>query len=71
MDIPTLMRSYMYAFGHKQPAKARDTLRSWSPIDVACKTCDRCTVECSLGFDVRSRALDIARILEVPKEFLG
>ncbi|MCK5407111.1 MAG: aldo/keto reductase [Candidatus Krumholzibacteria bacterium] len=71
MDIPTLMRSYMYAFGHRSPRKARATLRSWTPADVACKTCNNCSVECSLGFDVKTRALEIARILEVPSEFLG
>jgi predicted aldo/keto reductase-like oxidoreductase len=70
MDVPTLMRSYMYAFGHRQPRKARDTLRSWTPTDVSCRSCGECKVECSLGFDVKSRALDIARILEVPKDFL-
>jgi predicted aldo/keto reductase-like oxidoreductase len=71
MDIPTLMRSHMYAFGHGQPKKARDTLRSWSSADVACAGCRECRVECAHGFDVKSRALDIARILEVPTEFLA
>ncbi|UCG51463.1 MAG: aldo/keto reductase [Candidatus Latescibacterota bacterium] len=71
MDIPTLMRSYMYAFGHRRPKKARDTLRSWTSSQIGCKSCTMCEVTCSLGFDVRSRALDIARILEVPEEFLG
>ena len=71
IDIPTLMRSYMYAFGHRSPRKARATLRSWTPADVACKTCNNCTVECSFGFDVKTRALEVARILEVPSEFLG
>ncbi len=70
MDIPTLMRGYMYAFGHRQPGKARDTLRSWTAADVGCKSCRACEVECALGFDVRTRALDIARILEVPMELL-
>jgi len=71
MDIPTLMRSYMYAFGHRQPKKARDTLRSWTSTELACKNCDKCAVECSLGFDVKRRALDITRILKIPEEFLG
>jgi predicted aldo/keto reductase-like oxidoreductase len=71
VDIPTLMRSHMYAFGHRQPKKARETLRSWSPADVACAGCRSCRVECARGFDVRSRAADVARILEVPTEFLG
>jgi predicted aldo/keto reductase-like oxidoreductase len=71
MDVPTLMRSYMYAFGHRQPGKARETLRSWTPADVRCGGCGVCRVRCALGFDVKARALDIARILEVPPEFLG
>jgi len=71
MNIPALMRSHMYAFGHRQPKKARDTLRSWTPEDIACRTCGSCLVECARGFDVKSRVLDIARILHVPAEFLG
>jgi predicted aldo/keto reductase-like oxidoreductase len=71
MDIPTLMRSHMYAFGHQEPKKARETLRSWTSAEVACRSCAICEVKCSLGFDVKSRALDVARILEVPEEFLA
>jgi len=70
MDIPTLMRGYMYAFGYQEPKKARETLRSWTPDEVACKKCTECVVRCSLGFDVKSRVLDIARILDVPEDFL-
>ena len=70
MDVPALMRSYMYAFGHRQPRKARETLRSWTSADVACTRCPSCEVVCALRFDVKARALDIARILEVPVEFL-
>ena len=71
LDIPTLMRSHMYAFGHRHPGKAKQTLRSWSPSDVPCGSCAVCGVRCARGFDVKSRALDIARILEVPTEFLA
>jgi len=71
MDIPTLMRGYMYAFGHRQPKKAKDALRSWTSADVPCASCGGCDVHRSLGFDVKTRALDIARILDVPAEFLG
>jgi len=71
VDIPILMRSYMYAFGHRQPGKARDTLRGIEPADIACADCGTCRVECRHGFDVKSRALDMARLLEVPEEFLS
>lgn len=62
--IPTLMRSYMYATGYQEPARAIRTLRGWTSSDVACTTCDRCHVRCALGFDVRSRALQMARLLD-------
>ena len=45
---------------------------TWHPsADVACAGCRECRVECTHGFDVKSRALDILRLLEVPPEFLG
>jgi predicted aldo/keto reductase-like oxidoreductase len=71
LDIPTLMRSYMYAFGYQDHKKAKDTLRYWTSSDIPCNNCLMCEVWCSLGFDVKSRAMDIGRILEVPGEFLG
>lgn len=71
MDIPTLMRSYMYAFGHRRPSKARETLQRWTSAEISCGSCSECRVECSLGFDVRSRVQDVARVLDVPEEFLA
>jgi hypothetical protein len=71
VDIPTLMRSHMYAYGHRKPAKAKRTLAGWSPRDVACAECGACVVTCPKGFDVRERALEIGRIIGVPVEFLG
>ena len=55
---------------HEPYIKARETLRSWTSAEVTCRSCATCEVKCSLGFDVKSRALDVARILEVPEEFL-
>lgn len=71
VDIPTLMRSHMYAYGHCQPAKAKATLAQWSSGDVACTSCGNCVVECSQAFDIKTRAIEIARIIDVPGEFLG
>jgi predicted aldo/keto reductase-like oxidoreductase len=64
MDIPTLMRASMYAFGHQQPQKARDTLRTWKPSAIACETCQKCAVHCSLGLDVKSSALATKHLLQ-------
>ena len=71
VDVPTVMRSYMYAYGYKSPRTAKDTLAAVDLDDLACATCDECTVTCKMKFDVRRRAVDIARIRSVPEEFLA
>jgi predicted aldo/keto reductase-like oxidoreductase len=60
LEIPGLMRAYMYAFGHDKPRKALETLKGWSPAGLACRDCAACTVRCALGIDIRSRALELA-----------
>ncbi len=70
LDIPTAMRSYMYAYGYEQPAKARKTLDDVNISGVPCKECQICHVTCPSGFDVKAKITDIARLKGVPKEFL-
>jgi len=70
VDIPTMMRSYMYAFGYNSPGKARITLEQVKLANVPCVDCESCSVVCSSGFDIKRKAVDIARILDVPKDFL-
>lgn len=64
VEIPTLMRSYMYAVGYGQPGQAVRTVRAQTSADIACTRCDRCRVRCALGFDVRAGALHIARLVD-------
>ncbi len=70
IDIPTAMRSYMYAYGHRRPAKARETLEEAGLGPSPCGDCASCPVRCSLGIPVRDRVRDIARLAAVPAEFL-
>ncbi len=70
LPIPELMRSYMYNYGYSYPAKARETVASLGISDNPCADCSDCTVNCRSGFDVRSRVTNIARIQNVPSEFL-
>jgi predicted aldo/keto reductase-like oxidoreductase len=70
LDIPTLMRSYMYAFGYDNPAKARKTLDYVDLSYVPCKECVSCGVVCASGFDIKRKVIDIARLKDVPEEFL-
>jgi predicted aldo/keto reductase-like oxidoreductase len=71
IDIPTLMRSYMYAYGYRNLGVARQTLDSLEPSPIGCRDCRTCVVRCTMGFDVRQRVLDIARLKDVPEEFLA
>jgi predicted aldo/keto reductase-like oxidoreductase len=70
LDIPTLMRSYMYAYGYESPAKARETLDFINLSNVPCHNCETCRVICSSGFDVKKKVIDIARLKDIPEEFL-
>jgi predicted aldo/keto reductase-like oxidoreductase len=71
LDIPTLMRSYMYAYGYSSPIKARETLDQIKLSNIPCTSCDSCSVRCASGFDVKRKVTDIARIMDVPLEFLA
>jgi predicted aldo/keto reductase-like oxidoreductase len=70
LDIPAMMRSYMYAYGYKNPAKAKETLQFLDLSNLACNRCPACRVQCTMGFDVKDKVIDIARIKHVPKDFL-
>jgi len=73
VEIPTFMRSFMYAYGYKNLTLAAETLHSQfqgqSPLP--CKSCNPCTVQCTMGFDVRGKILDVARIKDIPGDFLA
>ncbi|MDD8026828.1 MAG: hypothetical protein PHI34_09955 [Acidobacteriota bacterium] len=70
LDIPTLMRSYMYAYGYRNLEHARDTLDSARVSGRPCDKCDICSVACASGFDIKDRVQDIIRLGAVPTEFL-
>jgi len=69
IDIPTIMRSYMYAYGHRNLAHAQNTLNSSGLSEFPCSKCNDCTVNCKMGFDIRTKILDIARIKDIPEDF--
>jgi len=71
IDIPTIMRSYMYAYGYRNLEHARFTLENAGLPGLPCIDCSICTVKCSAGFDVRQKVMDIARLEDVPKDFLS
>ncbi|MCK5461670.1 MAG: aldo/keto reductase [Bacteroidales bacterium] len=70
VDIPTLMRSYMYAYAYRNLAHARQTLVQGCNGRLACLECESCRVLCDSGIDIRERLLDIQRLEDVPEDFL-
>jgi predicted aldo/keto reductase-like oxidoreductase len=70
LDIPTIMRSYMYAYGYKNTSQAWHTLTDVELPDKPCEKCDTCNVNCTAGFDIRSRILDITRLKGIPLDFI-
>jgi predicted aldo/keto reductase-like oxidoreductase len=70
LDIPTLMRCYMYAYGYKSPAKAKMILQDKDLEMITCRQCSSCAVSCTMDFDVPGKIKDILRVLEVPEDFL-
>ncbi|MBG0858188.1 MAG: aldo/keto reductase [Bacteroidales bacterium] len=70
LDIPGIMRSYMYAYGYKNTSQAWYTLEGANLPLKPCDSCEICKVKCLNRFDIKKRITDIARIKEIPKEFL-
>jgi predicted aldo/keto reductase-like oxidoreductase len=70
LDIPTLMRSYMYAYGYKNFGQAKAAMQKVDLSAKYCNLCESCQVQCTAGFDVQNKVRDIARLKEVPADFL-
>lgn len=70
LDVPTLMRSYMYAFGYNNLLHAKDTFKESYITELACDKCDVCNVDCVAGFDIKTKLSRIYDIQNVPDTFL-
>ncbi|MDM7926365.1 MAG: aldo/keto reductase [bacterium] len=62
LDMPTLMRSYMYAYGYGNLEHARQTLALARRPENVCGECRDCAVRCPMRSDVRGKIRDIARL---------
>jgi len=70
LEIPSIMRSYMYAYGYRNMEHAQHTLITSRISGNPCSGCDVCSVKCRSGFDIKERIQDISRLSNVPWEFL-
>ena len=69
VEIPTLMRSYMYAYGYRNLAAAKETLKSIDMYSFPCESCSACSVDCTMGFDIKDKIVDISRLKHLPDDF--
>jgi predicted aldo/keto reductase-like oxidoreductase len=70
LDVPTIMRSYMYAYGYRNLEKARYALDEAGLSELPCSDCSVCNINCKAGFDIRNKISDISRLLEIPMDFI-
>jgi len=71
LDVPTLMRGYMYAYGYRNLGAAKATLAEAGLAGSPCDDCATCRVTCRQGFDVRAKITDVARLRHVHDDFLA
>jgi len=69
LDIPTIMRSYMYAYGYKNIRQAWYTLADVQ-FSKQCENCNTCKVKCLAGFDIKKKINDISRLKNVPLDLI-
>ncbi len=71
LPIPEMMRAYMYNYGYKSPALAKEVIIELALAGDQCGNCASCTVDCTAGFRIAEKVKDIARLQYVPQEFLA
>jgi predicted aldo/keto reductase-like oxidoreductase len=69
IDVPAIMRSYMYAYGYKNIKQAWYTLAD-AGYSRQCENCTTCRVNCCAGFDVKNKIEDISRLRDVPVDLI-
>jgi predicted aldo/keto reductase-like oxidoreductase len=71
LPIPSLMRSYMYAYGYRNLQAAHELVGSLEVPENPCGSCASCSAVCAKGFDVADRVKDISRLRAVPGDFFA
>jgi predicted aldo/keto reductase-like oxidoreductase len=71
VSIPNYMRAFMYAYGYRDLAMARNVVTQLDAAGDPCGDCSSCSAECVKGFPVRERIADVRRVGLIPEEFLS
>ena len=70
LPIPEMMRAYMYNYGYKSPALAKEVIDELALTGDLCSDCTACSVRCTARFQIAQKVKDITRLRDVPQEFL-
>jgi predicted aldo/keto reductase-like oxidoreductase len=70
LNIPDMMRSYMYAFGYRNLLLAKDTLTASVKTANPCSNCSDCSIHCTMGFDIKNKIREILPIYDIPEQFI-
>jgi len=70
LPIPDLMRAYMYSHGYRNMDKARYVVDHFIEDSDPCSGCKSCLVECPNGLKVEERIAYVARLKNVPMDFI-
>ncbi len=71
LPIPDLMRAYMYLYGYRNLVEAQDLLSSLNLPANPCEDCESCPVKCVNQWNVSERLRNVARLRDVPPEFIA
>jgi predicted aldo/keto reductase-like oxidoreductase len=71
LPIPAIMRAYMYTYAYRNLSAAQDLVTALDLPAKPCQDCTECAIKCVKGFDVEHRVKDVARLRDVPQEFLA
>ena len=70
LPIPEMMRAYMYNYGYKSPALAKEVIDELALPGNICDNCTTCNINCTAGFQIAQKVKDIVRLQHIPQEFL-
>jgi predicted aldo/keto reductase-like oxidoreductase len=71
LPIPDLMRAYMYTYGYRKPAIAQELIVSLGLPRNVCEDCGPCPIKCRNEWNVSEKIRDVARLRDVPTEFIA
>jgi aryl-alcohol dehydrogenase-like predicted oxidoreductase len=71
LPVPSLMRSYMYAYGYGNLGAAHDLLHRLDLPEAPCRDCAACSARCVQGIDIADRIKDVSRLRGLPPDLFA